>query len=136
MDKAVKKTLEAFEKAEEFGFTWPDHKMLLSAVQSELAEIDEVVLKKEPSERLREEIGDLLLGCIEICRYFSVSPKEALTHAEEKFTKRLEKLMEIAKREGKTHLAGESLNKKLSLWKQAKREVYAQQLDLQEKRES
>lgn len=123
MENVVKKMMDACQKAEDFGFTWPDHKALLLAVQSELAEIEEVVLKKEPPERLKEEIGDLLLGCIEICRYFSVSPLEALTQAEEKFTRRLDKTMEIAKRNGKADLTGFSCEDKLSLWQQAKRET-------------
>jgi ATP diphosphatase len=124
MDVILEKAMDSMDKAEKFGFVWSDHRALLAAVQSEFQEIEESITQKESPERLVEEIGDLLLGCMEICRYFSVSPTLALTQAESKFSKRFEKVVEITTREGKRDLTKESFEKKLAVWKEAKKEVY------------
>jgi len=123
MDEILKRTLASLKNAEELGFVWPDYKALLSAVQSEVSEIEEVIVKQETSDRLCEEVGDLLLGCIEICRYFSISPTQSLSNAEEKFTKRFVKLKESLRREGKVNLIDESHQQRLSRWRDAKNEV-------------
>jgi len=123
MDEVIKKTFGSLQNAEELGFVWPDYKALLLAVQSEISEIEEVIVKQETPDRLCEEIGDLLLGCIEICRFFSISPTQSLSMAEEKFTKRFNKLTENLRREGKINLTGESHQQRLSRWRDAKNEV-------------
>ena len=123
MDKTLNRVLAQLERAHEWGFDWPDYKPLLSALISEVHEIQEVIEKGEPRERLLEEIGDLLLGCIELCRYMSVSPEEALFGAEKKFSQRFEKMKELLEKEGKKDLKGEDVEKKEELWQRAKLEL-------------
>ena len=120
MNDLLKQTLTRLQTAEDWGFVWPDYKPLLAALISEIHEIEEVIQNQEPSERLIEEIGDLLLGCLELCRYLSVSPEQALSCAENKFAQRFDKMKELLAKEGKQDLNGEKLEKKIALWKQAK----------------
>jgi uncharacterized protein YabN with tetrapyrrole methylase and pyrophosphatase domain len=120
MDDLLRQTLNRLQIAEDWGFVWSDYKPLLTALISEVHEIEEVIQNQESSERLIEEIGDLLLGCLELCRYVSVPPEQALAYADHKFAQRFDKMKELLAKEGKQDLHGERLEKKLALWKQAK----------------
>jgi uncharacterized protein YabN with tetrapyrrole methylase and pyrophosphatase domain len=120
MDDLLKQVLSRLQVAEDWGFVWPDYKPLLQALISEVHEIEEVIQNQESQERLVEEIGDLLLGCLELCRYVSVSPEEALAYADRKFSQRFDKMKELLAQEGKQDLKGANLEKKLALWRQAK----------------
>ncbi len=123
MNEIIQRSHETLQSAADLGFDWPDYKTLLLALQSEFVEIEEVIENKESRERLVEEVGDLLFGCIELCRFLSIPPAESLTIAENKFTKRFGKLMEKLRSEGKEDMIGESFEQITSRWKQAKIEV-------------
>jgi uncharacterized protein YabN with tetrapyrrole methylase and pyrophosphatase domain len=120
MDATVKKTLHSLQEAEDLGFVWPELKTLLLAVQSEISEIEDALTKQEGPARLEEEVGDLLLGCLEICRYLSISPAQSLDVAEKKFTQRLKKVKENLLRDGKTDLRSATFDQRLTRWKEAK----------------
>lgn len=123
MEGALEKTMDFLQKARDLGLNWPSFEPLLRAIKSEIDEIEETVKKKEPPARLEEEIGDLLIGSIELCRYFGVSPSKALSLAERKFSKRLKKMIEIFGREGTTNLSSLSFENRRLLWQEAKREI-------------
>ena len=127
MDAIVKKTLQSLQEAEDLGFVWPELKTLLLAVQSEISEIEDALTNQEGPARLEEEVGDLLLGCLEICRYFSISPIQSLYVAEEKFSKRLRKVKENLRRDGKVDLTSDAFEQRLIRWREAKRDVFTDQ---------
>ena len=106
-------------EAEQFGFCWPDAKMILDQIASESAEIKHA-LEKETPERLQEEIGDLIFAAFSLAVFLKFDPEETLAKSLHKFRKRFQKMKTIAAQEGHTSLQGKSLETLLRFWKQAK----------------
>ncbi len=86
--------LKAFrlqERAASVGFDWPDVDGPLAKVREELAEVErELSPPGAPTERLRDEIGDLLFAVVNLARKAGVQPGPALDGASRKFGDRFE----------------------------------------------
>ena len=86
--------LKAFrlqERAASVGFDWPDVDGPLAKVREELAEVErELSPAGAPTERLRDEIGDLLFAVVNLARKAGVQPGPALDSASRKFGDRFE----------------------------------------------
>lgn len=121
MKHALHEAIDAINTAESQGFIWPNHQMILEAITQETAEIKESIEKKEGNQRLKEEIGDLLLACLSLCTYFSFNPEEILAFASEKFTKRFNLLMSLLAQKHDKDLTLLSIEEKIQLWNQAKK---------------
>lgn len=72
-------------EAAAWGFDWPDVNGPLEKVEEELKELREVIREQESSARAREELGDLLFAVVNVARHLSISAKEALEEANQKF---------------------------------------------------
>ncbi len=79
------------ERAASVGFDWPDPAGPLEKVREELAEVEqELDAAEPPTERLTEEIGDLLFAVVNLARKAGVQPGTALDRANRKFRERFE----------------------------------------------
>jgi len=95
------------ERAASVGFDWPDVEGPLDKVREELAEVERELERDPtpapagtaddpntpaplPSDRLREEIGDLLFAVVNLARKAGVQPGPALDRANRKFRDRFE----------------------------------------------
>jgi len=95
------------ERAASVGFDWPDVEGPLKKVREELAEVEQELeehpspapIRKGddpntpapgPSDRLRDEIGDLLFAVVNLARKAGVQPGPALDRANRKFKERFE----------------------------------------------
>ena len=95
------------ERAASVGFDWPDVEGPLEKVWEELAEVqheleehptpapnrggdDPNTPSPAPSDRLRDEIGDLLFAVVNLARKAGVQPEPALDRANRKFRERFE----------------------------------------------
>lgn len=100
---ALLKATKIQKKASRLGFDWPDSSGPLEKLDEEMAEIK--VELAQPStlnkERLTDEIGDMLFTWVNVCRKFDIDPETALNSANEKFSSRFLKVLELAKSEGK-----------------------------------
>lgn len=85
-------------RAARVGFDWQDIAGVLDKVKEELAEIEAELRSNTSTERLAEEVGDLLFSCVNLARHLQVEPEAALRTANLKFEQRfrqMEKSLEI-----------------------------------------
>ncbi|MEE4376601.1 MAG: nucleoside triphosphate pyrophosphohydrolase [Candidatus Competibacteraceae bacterium] len=85
---AVMRAMKLQRKAARVGFDWPAVAPVLDKVQEELTEIQCALNANEPSERVAEEVGDLLFACVNLARHLRVEPESALRTANHRFESR------------------------------------------------
>ena len=110
------------ERAAGVGFDWPDIAGPVAKVREELAEVEEELASEDAgaSERLTNEIGDLLFAVVNLARKSSVHPGPARDRATRKFRERFGAVERLAAARG---IAMESagLEKLDQLWDEVKR---------------
>jgi ATP diphosphatase len=74
------------ERAASVGFDWPDTGGPIEKVREELAEVEGEL--ETPSDRVTDEIGDLLFAVVNLARKAGVQPGPALDRANRKFGER------------------------------------------------
>ena len=92
---ALMKSYKVQKRAKDAGFDWDDISGPLAKVQEEL---DEFIQAYEScdSVNMDEEIGDLLFSIVNVSRFVSIDPEDALNRSTEKFVKRFRRLEELA----------------------------------------
>ena len=106
------------EKAAGVGFDWNSAEEVWSKVEEELTEF-KIEIKKENKNKIEEEFGDLFFSIINYARFLNIDSDSALERTNQKFTKRLSFIENIAKKNGKSinELTLKQLN---NLWSAAK----------------
>jgi len=107
------------ERVSTVGFDWADARGAFDKVAEELEEVREA-LEAEPSERLEEELGDLLFAVVNLTRLAGAHSLHALQRANQKFTARFDALEKLAKLRG-VELGKASLEELDGLWNEVKR---------------
>ena len=119
------------ERAASVGFDWPDTAGPVAKVREELVEVEHELagrtrqapaatsVRHAASERLTDEIGDLLFAVVNLARKAGVQPGPALDRANRKFRARFEAVERMAEQRGvDLHSAGlEVLD---GMWEKAK----------------
>ena len=125
------RALRLQERAASVGFDWPDTTGPVAKVREELAEVEHELAGQIPtppgatserdtaSEKLTDEIGDLLFAVVNLARKAGVQPGPALDRANRKFRARFEAVERMAGQLGvDLHSAGlEVLD---GMWEEAK----------------
>jgi MazG family protein len=114
--------LEAFQltrKAARVGFDWDNVEGIFDKLREETNELREVLGKKDFTERIESELGDLLFVAVNLSRFLGVDPEIALKKASAKFSRRFREMERIAREQGTT-LAELSRPQLESLWDQSK----------------
>jgi len=106
------------EKAARVGFDWPDVPPVLDKVDEERRELAEAIAAGS-RDRIRDELGDLLLAVANLARKLDVEPEEALGRAVDRFDGRFRHL-EAALRAAGREVGGASAAELDALWEQAK----------------
>jgi len=112
------------EKAARVGFDWKDAKGPLDKIREELAEL-EAEIAKRPSERpadsdrVKQELGDLIFSVANLARHLKVDSESALAGTTERFARRFRTVEAAAKAEGRA-LADMTLGEMDALWDRAK----------------
>jgi MazG family protein len=124
------------ERAAAVGFDWPDVQGPLDKMREELSEVEEELGRcppptaspdaadpnapdQAPSDRLIDEIGDLLFTVVNLARKAGVEPGIALDRANRKFRERFEQVEALAETRG-IELAGAGLERLDALWDEVK----------------
>ncbi|MCP0912963.1 MULTISPECIES: MazG nucleotide pyrophosphohydrolase domain-containing protein [Legionella] len=117
-----KKLIHLESNASAFGFRWESAEQILAQIQSECAEINELLPPSEERNlfKLEEEIGDLLHAVFSLCLFCQFDPKSTLAAALNKFEKRLQEVKQIAHEQGLVSLQGKASEELLSIWTKAK----------------
>jgi MazG family protein len=87
---ALSRASKLHKKATAVGFDWPDITGVVAKLDEELDEIKHEIDHGQNSERMKDEIGDLLFVTTILARHAGVDPEDALRHANNKFIRRFE----------------------------------------------
>ena len=96
---ALSSALKISKRAAKVGFEWPDEAGVLEKLREEVAEVEDA-LQNESSERVAEELGDLLFTIVNIARWRGIDPEIALRDNNRKFRGRFETMEAEAARRG------------------------------------
>ncbi len=89
--------LSAYEignKTSKINFDWNNHHDVIEVVQSEWDELKEE-LHQNDTEKIEEEMGDLLFSMAQLARHLNIDPETTLRNANKKFIRRFQKMEEF-----------------------------------------
>lgn len=98
---ALTRSRKLQSRAARVGFDWPDESAVFSKIQEELAELEEAI-NTAPTDQahIAEEMGDVLLACVNLARRLGVDPEQALRAGNTKFERRFRALEQLLAAEG------------------------------------
>ena len=114
------RALKLQKKAARVGFDWPDVAPVFEKLHEEIEEVRAEFAGRD-TQRLTDEIGDVLFVCVNLARHAHVDVSRALRHANAKFERRFRRMEAIAAAVGEV-LADKSLAEQDALWNRAKAE--------------
>jgi tetrapyrrole methylase family protein / MazG family protein len=115
---ALQRALRLQEKASRVGFDWNAAEEVEVKVREEVEEFLELG-STAPAERLEEEFGDLLFSLVNLSRFLSIRPEEALAKSCAKFVSRFHHIEARARSMGR-EIGDMTLEELDSLWDEAK----------------
>ena len=116
---ALTRAFAVQHRASLMGFDWDDPGGALEKVREETGEVASVLAAVPDSERLAEEVGDLLFAAINLARLAGVDPVVALSRATAKFEKRFREVRRLARERGMP-MPGTPLEPLDRLWDEVK----------------
>ena len=120
---ALSRAVKLQNRAARVGFDWPGAKDVLDKITEEAAEVVEAREHLTEAE-LTEEMGDLLFVMANLARHLKVDPEAALRAANQKFTRRFNRIEDWLAEDGRAPAASD-LAEMDDLWNRAKREEKA-----------
>ncbi len=108
-------------RAATVGFDWPEAAQVLDKIREETAEVEEALGNDAPTEKVAEEIGDLLFAVANLARHLSIDPEAALSAGNAKFIRRFEHIEELLAAQNRSPDQAD-LTELEALWQQAKRQ--------------
>ena len=109
-------------KATQFGFKWDNDEQIMAQIRSEISEI-QTHLRDCETNKLQEEIGDLLHAIFSLCVFRQLDPFETLKNSVDKFERRFNAVKKISHSQGLNTLNGKSFNELMMIWNKAKQLV-------------
>lgn len=107
------------EKASRVGFDWDHLDPVFAKVIEELKELEETLFSGD-QERIEAELGDLLFAIVNLGRFLSINPEDALRKTIARFVKRFSYVEHSLHKQGKS-LQDTSLEQMDALWEEAKK---------------
>jgi len=123
---ALSRAVKLQRRAARVGFDWRELPEVLDKVAEELEEVRAEVAGDGGHERLRHEIGDLLLAGSNVARFAGIDPESALREANGRFERRFRRI-EAWLAEQDSEPESSSLAEMEQLWRRAKEEERHQQ---------
>ncbi len=105
-------------KASRVGFDWPNLGQVLEKLSEEISELQQA-LEKQDSERIAEEVGDILFVAVNVARFLGVDPETALRRSNRKFESRFRYVESTIKASGR-QLKDSTLEEMDRHWNEAK----------------
>ena len=109
------------KRAARVGFDWPSTAPVFDKIDEEIAELRAEINQGAASERIADELGDLLFAVVNLARRLSVDAEQALRGANRKFERRFRAIEERLTACGKT-LADATLDEMEAEWQRVKAE--------------
>ncbi len=106
------------KRASQVGFDWGEVSGPRRKLDEELCELDQA---RESGDRdqIRAEVGDILTSVVNLCRFLSVDPEQALRQANRRFEERFGQMEAEAETQGRS-LADMTLEEMEACWEAAK----------------
>ena len=95
--------------AKDFGFYWETIDQILEQIRSECDEVHDSWQRNDRS-HLQEEVGDLIQAAVSLAVFCGLDPDETLHKSIQKFQKRYDAVVKLAKQDGHTDLHGQSMD--------------------------
>lgn len=114
----LKRAHKLQKRAGTVGFDWPDAARVLEKLDEEVAEVREAITEGD-SDKIEDEIGDLLFVCANLARKTKVDSEAALRRANAKFERRFRYIEETLKARDQD-IRETSLDDMEALWVEAK----------------
>ncbi|WP_157980706.1 MazG nucleotide pyrophosphohydrolase domain-containing protein [Aliidiomarina taiwanensis] len=109
------------QAASQHGFDWQSLAPVMDKIREEIDEVnEELTAEVVQRERVTDELGDLLFAVLNLVRHAQVDPDVALQSANEKFSRRFQKVTESVA-SGRGAFSDYSLDELELFWQQAKR---------------
>lgn len=105
--------------AKEFGFYWESLFQLIEQIQNECKEVQEAWDNKDV-QHLQEEVGDLIQATIGLAVFCNLDPHQTLLKSIEKFQRRYDVVVELARNEGHENLHNQTFETLMNFWDRAK----------------
>lgn len=105
--------------AAQVGFDWENAQQALEKLEEETRELQHEIQHNTNSDRLQDEMGDVLFTCVNLSRHLNIDPEIALHHANEKFIRRFKHVENQAQRQN-IQINESSMDDLGQLWQQAK----------------
>jgi len=103
ISRALPATLEGFQltrRAARIGFDWEKAEDVIEKVAEETAEVRREIADGQ-TDRIEEEVGDLLFAAVNVARFLHVDPEIALKAANAKFSRRFRAMEGRAEKSGR-----------------------------------
>ena len=115
---AIVKAYRIQEKVRGIGFDWQNKNQVWDKFQEEIEEFQREE-KKNDSEKMEEEFGDVLFSLVNYSRFVNVNPEDALEKTNKKFIRRFQFMEQKIKKDGLdlSKLSFEQMN---NFWDMAK----------------
>ena len=117
---ALHRAYQMTAKASRVGFDWTRLEDILQKLGEETSELMEVYARRD-SQKIVDEIGDLLFVVVNVARFLGVDPETALGRSNRKFDRRFRYVESAIKRQGR-ELKDASLAEMDALWDEAKKQ--------------
>jgi uncharacterized protein YabN with tetrapyrrole methylase and pyrophosphatase domain len=105
-------------RAARAGFDWDSAEQVLEKLEEEMHELAEA-RQTASQEHIEGEIGDILFVLVNLARFVSVDPEQALRKSNTKFRRRFAHVEQSLRERGKA-FSDSSLGEMEQLWQQAK----------------
>ncbi len=116
---ALTEALKIQERAAKVGFDWSEAEPILDKIEEEIGELREA-LKDGRSEKIGDELGDLIFALVNIGRHAAIQPEEALRGTNTKFRRRFKHIETVLESNDET-LEQATLDRMEMLWQDAKK---------------
>jgi tetrapyrrole methylase family protein/MazG family protein len=120
---ALMKAEKITEKAARVGFDWEHVDQVFAKVLEELHELEETMIEGDQA-RIEAELGDLLFAIVNLGRFLSVNPEQALGKTIARFVQRFAYVEETLHAAG-NHMKDATLDQMNLLWEEAKKKERA-----------
>ena len=117
---ALSRAQKLQNRAATVGFDWHDCQAVLDKIKEEFAEVEEEINSEtQNSEKIEDEIGDLLFTCVNLARHFKIDSESAVRKTNKKFERRFAYIERALKDQG-SDLEEATLDVMDKLWNEAK----------------
>ena len=117
---ALTRAVKLQRRAARVGFDWRELLPVLDKIEEEIAELKQEIHDGSPSERVTDELGDLLFALANLARHLDSDPEAALRHANAKFTRRFQAIEARFAAAGR-ELTEASLAELEAVWREVKK---------------